>query len=126
MSFVIEYAVVKEYIEQHFGRLKEYVIERNNIEKSTYDINFVYSDNLCSYDENGWACSKIKVFGRYTVHKENIEFNINELLKRLNDIKQGIYRGKYILSHNMYFGYVDMTILHDLAHAYQHKILKKL
>ena len=125
MSFVVEYAVVKEYIEQRFGRLKEYVIELKNIERSKYNINFRCSDELYHYDEEGRPCSKIKVFARYIASEENIAFNVNELRNKLDDIKQEIYRGKYALPYDMLFDYIDIIILHELAHVYQHKILER-
>ena len=51
MSFVVEYAVVKEYIEQRFGVLKEYIIECKSIERRKYNINFSCSDESYYCDE---------------------------------------------------------------------------
>ena len=51
MSFVVEYPAVKEYIEQRFGGLKEYIIECKNIERRKYNINFSFSDELYYCDE---------------------------------------------------------------------------
>ena len=125
MSFVVEYAVVKEYIEQRFGVLKEYIIECKSIERRKYNINFRCSDELYYCDEEGRPCPQIKVFARYTASMENIEFNINELRSKLDDIKQEIYRGKYTLPYDMLFDCIDIIILHELAHVYQYKILER-
>ena len=125
MSFIVEYTEVKEYIEQRFGRLKEYVIELKNIERSKYNINFRCSDELYYYDEDGDPYPQIKVFARYIASEENIAFNVNELRNKLDDIKQEIYRGKYTLPYDMLLDYISIIILHELAHAYQHKILER-
>lgn len=125
MSFVVEYPAVKEYIEQRFGGLKEYIIECKSIERRKYNINFSFSDELYYCDEEGYPCPQIKVLARYTASEENIAFNVSELRNKLQDIKQEIDRRKYALPYDMLFDCIDIIILHELAHVYQYKILER-
>ena len=108
---------IRAYIAENFNKIKDWLIDHEELNKEEYNIDYECCDCLTYCGSDGFACGNKLVAGR----------NLYMIRRDVNDIRNDCLQNKIQISSNMNFNpydYANIIIFHELAHAYQDKYEK--
>ncbi len=115
---------IRAYIAENFNKIRNWLIDYEELNKEEYNIDYECCDCLTYYGSDGFVCGDKLVVGRYCPGENKVKLNLSMIRRDVNDIRNDCLKNKIQISSDMNFNpydYADIIIFHELAHAYQDK-----